>query len=428
MNVGMVVPGFSADAADWCIPALRNLVERLALTDDIRVLALRYPSPGRRYGVAGAAVAALGGGTAGRTRSAGLWARVLAELAAQHRHRRFDVLHAFWANETGALTALAGRLLDVPTVVSLAGGELVAFRDIDYGGQLAQTERAKVLVALRLARTVTTGSVPMLRLVEPWVGPDDRRRIERIPLGVDTSMFVPGPRRERRGPPVLVHAASLSLVKDQATLVRALAHVRRCGRECLLEIAGTGDEEARLRRETKRREIEHATRFLGAVPHDAMPAIYRGGDIFVLSSRHEAQCMAALEAAACGLPVVGTAVGVVPELAPAAGAVAPVGDDRALAACLGALLTDPHRRQEMALAARARVEAEYSLALCVERFRSLYAATVETFGRSGKEGVRAVMAAEATGPRRPPHPGVRERGPRRGLRPPWRGGSPLAAM
>ena len=43
MRVGLVVPGFSAHADDWCIPALRHLARALATQDDVRVIAVRYP-------------------------------------------------------------------------------------------------------------------------------------------------------------------------------------------------------------------------------------------------------------------------------------------------------------------------------------------------------------------------------------------------
>ena len=378
MNVGIVVPGFSADESDWCIPALRNLVQRLALTDDVRVLAMRYPAPARRYRVVGAEVAALGGGTAGRQRSAGLWARAIAQIAAAHRHRRFDVLHAFWANEAGAVTALAGRLLDIPTVVSLAGGELVAFRDIGYGGQLARTERAKVLVALRLASAVTAGSAAMLRLARPWIESRERSRVERVPLGVDVCAFQPPREHRSSGPAVLVHVASLVPVKDQRTLLSAMALLRRGGYPCTLEIAGNGSEELPLRRLATDLGLDGSVQFLGAVRHDALPSLYRRASVFVLSSRHEAQCMAALEAAACGIPVAGTAVGIVPELSPSGAVSAPLACARALADGIAGLLQDPRRRREMGLAAREYVEAEYSLARCVERFHACYAAISRT--------------------------------------------------
>src|SRR5712691_5052833 len=64
MRVGLVVPGFSADADDWCIPALRHLARTLARTDDVRVVAVRYPYRAARYSVEGASVIAIGGAEA----------------------------------------------------------------------------------------------------------------------------------------------------------------------------------------------------------------------------------------------------------------------------------------------------------------------------------------------------------------------------
>ena len=65
MKIGLVVPGFSADAGDWCIPALRNLARQLATTEEVHVLALRYPYRPSGYAVFGAQVRALGGGRLG---------------------------------------------------------------------------------------------------------------------------------------------------------------------------------------------------------------------------------------------------------------------------------------------------------------------------------------------------------------------------
>ncbi len=170
MRVGLVVPGFSADANDWCIPALRNLVRQLAGDADVHVFALRYPHHPGRYELFGAHVTALGGGEARGRGSAGLWRQTASALAAEHRDRAFDVLHAFWAGEPGFVAALVGRALRIPTVVSLAGGELARLRDIGYGGLLRRPERTKTRLALRLARVVTTGSALGLASATPWLG------------------------------------------------------------------------------------------------------------------------------------------------------------------------------------------------------------------------------------------------------------------
>jgi hypothetical protein len=62
VRIGLVVPGFSSDESDWSIPALRHLIAQLALHNDVRVIALRYPFHARRYELCGAQVIALGGG------------------------------------------------------------------------------------------------------------------------------------------------------------------------------------------------------------------------------------------------------------------------------------------------------------------------------------------------------------------------------
>src|SRR5579859_3848530 len=123
MNVGVLIPGFSAHERDWCIPVYLNLVQGLVETESVRVFALRYPPRRAVYPVYGAEVHALGGHSdlrgIGRLR---LWLRTLRTVIREHRRQPFSILHAIWADETGLLATWAGRLLHVPVVVSIAGG------------------------------------------------------------------------------------------------------------------------------------------------------------------------------------------------------------------------------------------------------------------------------------------------------------------
>lgn len=373
MRVALVVPGFSADPNDWCIPALRDLVRQLAPVADIHVFALRYPYRAAEYELFGARVTALGGGEARGRGSAGLWGRATMALAAEHRRRPFDVLHAFWAGETGGLTALVGRALAIPTVVSLAGGELVGLRDIGYGGLLRRAERVKTRLALRLAQAVTAGSTLALALAQPWLRPPAASRARRIPLGVDLTRFTPVRLWPADGPVRILHVASLARVKDQAMLLRAAALLAQRSYAFELELVGSGPLEPELRSLAGRLGVENVVRWRGAIGHEQMPREYPRGQLFVLSSRHEAQGMAALEAAACGLPVVGTRVGVVPELATTAGRVAPVGDAVGLADGIAQLLDDPPTRTRLGCSARELVAAEFGLERCATRFLDLYA-------------------------------------------------------
>jgi glycosyltransferase involved in cell wall biosynthesis len=203
----------------------------------------------------------------------------------------------------------------------------------------------------------------------------------RLPLGVDLGLFQQGTLPVPPDPPRLVHAASLVPVKDQATLLRALALLRTRRVAFVAEIAGEGELEAELVALSAHLGLGETVRFRGAIPHDGLPGFFRGAAAFVLSSRHEAQCMALLEAAACGVPAVGSGVGVLPELAPHAALVVPSGDHAALADALEALLHGPAKQAEMGAAAAQRAREEYGVEICATRTLAVYARAVSrSFG------------------------------------------------
>ena len=347
-----MVPGFSADAADWCIPALRHLVRTLVTADDVRVIAVRYPYRADRYPIEGAEVIALGGAAARGARTATLWQHALSTIAAEHRRRPFDVLHAFWATESGLLAAIAGRTLRVPTLVSLAGGELVALHDIGYGDQRVARERLKVAASLRLATTVTVGSEMLMTLARRHVAAS---KLHRAPLGVDTDLFFPS--GEVSSARRYVHVGALTPVKDQATLLQAFAKLPR---DASLDMVGDGPLRGALSKLASDLGVASRVCFRGEVDHSALPPVYRDAAAFVLPSRHEAQGMVALEAAACGVPIVGTRVGVLPEIT---SSVVPLGAAELLAQAMAAA----HR------SAADVVDREFSLQVCTDRLRALYA-------------------------------------------------------
>ena len=372
MRIGLVVPGFSADPGDWCIPALRHLARCLASRDDLRIIAIRYPYRAARYVIDGAETIALGGAVRHGAATFDVWRSALGTLRSEHRRRPFDVLHAFWATESGLLATLAGRLLHVPTLVSLAGGELVALRDIHYGDQRIAWERLKVAASLRLASGVSAGSRQLAAMAErrvPKRHPDTRACVGLAPLGVDLELFNPAsnPHSDLWGleSPRLVHVGGLTPVKDQATLLRAFACVRRAGVTARLDIVGSGPLRSRLEQQARELGLGDSVRFGGEINHAELPSVYRAADALVMASRHEAQCMVGVEAAACGTPVVGTRVGVIPDLTRA---VASVGNVDGLAGAIATQLENPTRQMSLT-----ELRATFGLEACADRFRTLYA-------------------------------------------------------
>src|SRR5690606_38200105 len=117
--------------------------------------------------------------------------------------------------------------------------------------------------------------------------------------------------------------------------------------------------------------VEAQVHFHGAVDHQRLPDLYRNAELCLLSSRHESQNLAVLEAAACGTPVVGTAVGVIPELVPPDCVVA-AGDAGALAAASLRLLGDDERREGLGQMQCEVVRQRFSLDNNVEKLTVLY--------------------------------------------------------
>jgi starch synthase len=125
---------------------------------------------------------------------------------------------------------------------------------------------------------------------------------------------------------------------------------------------------------------------MGVVPHERMPAFMWGLDVFVNPSRAESFGVAALEAAASGVPVVASHVGGLPEVVAdgETGLLVPPEDPAALAAALAGLIRDPSRRRALGRSARERAVALYDWQACARRMEQLYE---ETLGREPRKAV-----------------------------------------
>ena len=360
MKVGLVVPGFSANEHDWCIPALLDFARVLAQRAEVHVFTLRWPERAGCYEVYGVKVHALGGARRLGPRVVSLWAQAAGAIAAEHRRGAFDVLHAFWVDEPGWVAAWAGRRLGVPVVLSLAGGELSRLADIGYGLLLLPGRKMLVRWAMQQAGAVTAGSQYLVELARQS---GLAQNVRWMPLGVDTDLFAPTDESGAEGSQAtLVSVGSLLPVKDHTLLLRVFRRVVGQEPRARLLIAGEGPLQAELAAQA----AGLAVRFLGAVNHGALPALYAQASLLVQTSRHEAQGLAVLEAAACGVPAVGTPVGVLPQVGQASQG------EAALAEALVGLLRDKACREALGAAARTRVLSDFELRVCVDRTVGLY--------------------------------------------------------
>jgi glycosyltransferase involved in cell wall biosynthesis len=147
--------------------------------------------------------------------------------------------------------------------------------------------------------------------------------------------------------------------KGHDVLVSALAKVADL--DWRLTIVGPRDRDpattAQLEAQIAALGLARRITLAGAVTPDRLAEFYAAADVFVLASRFEGYGMAFAEAASCGLPMIGTATGAIPDMIrPGAGLLVPPDDIEALAAALRRLITDRALREHLAAAALAAAD------------------------------------------------------------------------
>lgn len=202
-------------------------------------------------------------------------------------------------------------------------------------------------------------------------------RITVIPSGVDFSILDVAPRSDLRGlfslpaeAQVVINVAALSDHKDQATLLRAWSQIEPQHPRAHLFIAGEGELRGALEQLITSLGLRRA-RLIGY--RSDVPALLKGSDVFVMSSHLEGLCTSIMDAKRCGLPVVATRAGGIPEVVRAGvdGTLVAIRDAPALAAAMSAYLADGDLRRRHAAAA-VEDSARFSAAAMVQSYVAFY--------------------------------------------------------
>jgi glycosyltransferase involved in cell wall biosynthesis len=257
-------------------------------------------------------------------------------------------------------------------LVHVAGGEVVSLPEVAYGAAQTRAGRLREAFVLRRVSAVTAASAPVIEALTKL-----HIAAHRIPLGVDLTVWPPRypSHRDHNRPARLIHVASLNRVKDQSTLLRALAALMKSGLRFEMDVVGEDTLHGEIQALTEQLRLSTVVRFHGFLTQRQLRPLVEAADLMVLSSRHETGPLAMLEAAVAGVPTVGTMVGHVAEWAPEAAMSVPIGDWARLAAAIRQLLEDEDLRMRIAREALKRATLE-DADHTAERFRTLYTGLV----------------------------------------------------
>jgi glycosyltransferase involved in cell wall biosynthesis len=302
------------------------------------------------------------------------------------RSSRVDVIQSHLPN-AHVLAAIVGRMTGRPVLATVHGRALTG---LDIEVQRAAGTHLAVVCRHGYFHALGVGV--------------DAGHVHFVPNGVDTERFRPertrtGALRTRFGigadAPVVGFVGRLAWEKGPDVFLRTALSIRAQRPDARFIVVGDGAMLEQLQTFVRRFELARSVHFAGT--RDDMPAVFNELDVLVLTSRSEAMPLALMEAMACGLPIVATKVGGVPDLVAhgVTGWIAPEGDYEALAAQVVDLLDEPGLRAAVGEAGRRRAVERFGLDRSVEATRRLL---VELSAGRAEPGKVGTLRAATTRP------------------------------
>jgi glycosyltransferase involved in cell wall biosynthesis len=303
--------------------------------------------------------------------------RGAAALLERVRVLRPDVLHCH-DRRAGLLGRTFGRLSRTPALVYTLHGVADGLSDLVAGNMRAAPRRRRdpwyYLFAERWIHRATGGRVvvpshAVAKFAVEFIGlPADR--VDVVPNGVDIDRFVARPAAGHSGY-TAVWLGIMTPVKRLDVLLGAVSEVSGLQ----LRLLGSGPQQATIAEEIAARGLGDRVRMPGPVADPA--AALAESDVFVMTSAAENCPMSVLQAMACGLPIIATRVGGIPEMIRDGvdGLLVPPGDASALADALRVVVADPEAGRTMGKQARERACDEFTTGRCVDGL-------LETYGRA----------------------------------------------
>jgi len=226
------------------------------------------------------------------------WAKIFLEI----KKVRPDVVHAQALN-TGVPALFAMKCFKIPYIVWGRGSDV--YIPVRFGDTLNQ-------LILKNASAILALTNDMKTKINSFYS----REIHVVPNGIDIKQSNPTSRStEVKGrSKSIVFVGRLHQVKGVQYLLTAMKQIHEEIPDTRLILVGDGEERERLQRMVDDYKLDRCVEFVGRVPHEKIPEYLLLADIFVLPSLSEGFPVTILEAMSCGLPIVASRVGGIPDI------------------------------------------------------------------------------------------------------------------
>lgn len=282
------------------------------------------------------------------------------------KEHNINLIHAYWSIPCGFLASLASS--EIPLITTLMG--------LDAKVQRKQLIFQPLVKYALKKSTMIIARSNQLKNEALELGARENK-IHVIPGGVDLSKFKPRDKRVARAKLhlpdkfVILFVGNLIKLKDVDKLIKVSARLSR-DFDLHLSIVGDGPERANLQRLAEELGLKNIV-FTGIVPHDDVPLYMAASDVLVLPSETEGLPGCVQEAMACGIPVVASNVGGLPELVTNGATGYLASDEKEMEEHLKRLMSSPELCSLMGANALDFARCTLSLDKVVEQVEKLYA-------------------------------------------------------
>jgi glycosyltransferase involved in cell wall biosynthesis len=303
----------------------------------------------------------------------------------QRNGHRYDVIHDNQSLSYG-LWALSRRLPTLATIHHPITVDLdIAIRAERYFWRKLKQLRWYSFIHMQkqVARTLpyilTVSECARRDISRDFTIPLERFRI--VPNGINTDLFYPLPDVQRDSHRIIVTNSADSPLKGLVYLLHAIAEIRR-RRPVRLVVIGQPKPNGTIERLVRKLNLADQVSFTGRISSAAFVREYARAGMAVVPSVYEGFGLPAGEAMACGVPVIATTGGALPEVVGDAGILVPPRDTPALAAAIENLLDDPAKAAALGQRGYQRVQAHFTWQRAAEKTVAAYREVIHDYRRS----------------------------------------------